>query len=207
MNPMMNLPNLLTLSRIFLIPVFAVVYLVPGEGTYIYAAALFALAAFTDWLDGYLARRLDQTTAFGAFLDPVADKLIVVTALVLLIGHHNTLWFTLPGLIIVGREIVISALREWMAEMNRRGLVAGTWLGRLKTTFQMIAMVVLLANPPSLDRPWVIIGYVLLYIAAVMTLASMVIYLRAAWPTLLSGLRGASKPGADEPVAEARDQS
>lgn len=206
MNPMMNLPNLLTLSRIFLIPVFAVVYLVPGEGTYIYAAALFALAAFTDWLDGYLARRLDQTTAFGAFLDPVADKLIVVTALVLLIGHHNTLWFTLPGLIIVGREIVISALREWMAEMNRRGLVAGTWLGRLKTTFQMIAMVVLLANPPSLDRPWVIIGYVLLYIAAVMTLASMAIYLRAAWPTLLSGLRGSSNPRPDEPGTDARDQ-
>ncbi|MDH3644840.1 MAG: CDP-diacylglycerol--glycerol-3-phosphate 3-phosphatidyltransferase [Gammaproteobacteria bacterium] len=199
----MNLPNLLTLSRIFLVPVFAVVYVIPGEGTYIFAAALFALAAFTDWLDGYLARRLDQTTAFGAFLDPVADKLIVVTALVLLIGHHHTLWFTFPGLIIVGREIVISALREWMAEMNRRGMVAGTWLGRVKTTFQMIAVVVLLANPPSFDRPWVIIGYVLLYIAAVMTLASMVIYLRAAWPTLLTGLKGGS--GATE--SEARDQA
>ena len=84
MNQMMNLPNLLTLSRIFLVPVFVVVYVIPGEGTYVYAAGLFALAAFTDWLDGYLARRLNQTTAFGAFLDPVADKLIVVTALVLL---------------------------------------------------------------------------------------------------------------------------
>lgn len=205
MNPMMNLPNLLTLSRIFLVPVFVVIYVVPGEGTYVYAAGLFALAAFTDWLDGYLARRLNQTTAFGAFLDPVADKLIVVTALVLLIGHHNTLWFTLPGLIIVGREIVISALREWMAEMNRRGLVAGTWLGRLKTTFQMIAMVVLLANPPSFDRPWVIIGYVLLYIAAIMTLASMLIYLKAAWPTLLAGLQGASNPRPADSAAGARD--
>jgi CDP-diacylglycerol--glycerol-3-phosphate 3-phosphatidyltransferase len=203
MNPMMNLPNLLTLSRIFLIPVFVVMYIIPGEGTYIYAAGLFALAAFTDWLDGYLARRLDQTTAFGAFLDPVADKLIVVTAVVLLIGHHSTLWFTLPGLIIVGREIVISALREWMAEMNKRGVVAASWLGQLKTTFQMIAMVVLLANPPSFDRPWVMVGYILLYIAAVMTLASMVIYLRAAWPTLVAGLQGASKPTA----TEARDQS
>ena len=203
MNPAMNLPNLLTLSRIFLIPVFVLVYMVPGEGTYVYAAGLFALAAFTDWLDGYLARRLNQTTAFGAFLDPVADKLIVVTALVLLIGHHHTLWFTLPGLVIVGREIVISALREWMAEMNRRGLVAGTWLGRVKTTFQMIAVVVLLANPPSFGRPWVIVGYVLLYIAAIMTLASMVIYLRAAWPTLVDGLQGASTTAA----GDARDQS
>jgi CDP-diacylglycerol--glycerol-3-phosphate 3-phosphatidyltransferase len=205
MNPMMNLPNLLTLSRIFLVPVFVIIYVIPGDGTYVWAAALFALAAFTDWLDGYLARRLDQTTAFGAFLDPVADKLIVVTALVLLIGHHKTLWFTLPGLIIVGREIVISALREWMAEMNRRGLVAGTWLGRLKTTFQMIAVVVLLANPPSFDRPWVIVGYVLLYIAAVMTLASMVIYLKAAWPTLLAGLHGASQDQALDPSIQARD--
>jgi len=192
---MINLPNLLTLSRILLIPVFAIVYVIPGEGTYVWAAGLFALAAFTDWLDGYLARRLNQTTAFGAFLDPVADKLIVVTALVLLIGHHHTLWFTLPGLVIVGREIVISALREWMAELNRRGLVAGTWLGRVKTTLQMIAVVVLLANPPSFDRPWVIIGYVLLYVASILTLVSMVNYLQAAWPTLRTGLQGPSTRG------------
>ncbi len=183
----MNLPNLLTMARILLVPIFVVVYIVPGPSTYLIASALFSLAAFTDWLDGYLARRLNQTTRFGAFLDPVADKLIVVTALVLLIGHHSSIWLTLPGIIIVGREIVISALREWMAEMNRRGVVAGTWLGRVKTTFQMIAMVVLLANPPIMDRPWVIIGYTLLYVAAIMTLWSMVIYLKAAWPTLRSG--------------------
>ena len=184
-----NLPNLLTLSRIFLVPLFVIVYVIPSEGTYFYAAALFGLAAFTDWLDGYLARRLNQTTAFGAFLDPVADKLIVVTAVVILIAHHHTLWLTLPGLVIVGREIVVSALREWMAEMNRRGVVSVGWLGRVKTVFQMVAVLVLLANPPALDRPWVMVGYVLLYIAAAMTLASMVIYLRAAWPSLLEGLR------------------
>ena len=183
----MNLPNLLTLARILLVPIFVLVYIVPGPSTYLIASALFALAAFTDWLDGYLARRLNQTTRFGAFLDPVADKLIVVTALVLLIGHHSSIWLTLPGIIIIGREIVISALREWMAEMNRRGIVAVTWLGRVKTTFQMIAMVVLLANPPIMDRPWVIIGYTLLYVAAIMTLWSMAIYLKAAWPTLRSG--------------------
>jgi CDP-diacylglycerol--glycerol-3-phosphate 3-phosphatidyltransferase len=184
-----NLPNLLTLSRILLIPLFIIVYAIPGEATYMYAAGLFALAAFTDWLDGYLARRLNQTTAFGAFLDPVADKLIVVSALVVLIAHHSTLWLTLPGLIIVGREIVVSALREWMAEMNRRGVVAVSWLGQVKTVFQMTAVLVLLANPPVFDRPWVLIGYGLVYIAAIMTMASMAIYLQAAWPALLEGMR------------------
>ncbi|MEQ8483615.1 MAG: CDP-diacylglycerol--glycerol-3-phosphate 3-phosphatidyltransferase [Pseudomonadales bacterium] len=183
----MNLPNLLTLARILLIPFFVLVYIFPGPGTYVIAAALFGLAAFTDWLDGYLARRLQQTTPFGAFLDPVADKLIVVSALVVLVGHHANLWLTMPALIIVGREIVISALREWMAEMNRRGRVSVTWIGRVKTTFQMVAIVVLLANPPGLERPLVVLGYVLLYAAALLTLWSMLIYLKAAWPTLKSG--------------------
>jgi CDP-diacylglycerol--glycerol-3-phosphate 3-phosphatidyltransferase len=149
---------------------------------------LFGLAAFTDWLDGYLARRLNQTTPFGAFLDPVADKLIVVSALVVLVAHHANLWLTLPGLIIVGREIVISALREWMAEMNRRGSVSVAWFGRVKTAFQMVSIVVLLANPPELSLLWVKIGYGLIYLAAIMTLASMIMYLRAAWPTLRVGL-------------------
>ncbi len=184
----MNLPNLLTIARILLIPIFVLVYVIPGPGTYLVAAVLFGLAAFTDWLDGYLARRLNQTTPFGAFLDPVADKLIVVSALTILIGHHASLWLTIPALIIIGREIVISALREWMAEMNRRGIVAVSWFARLKTTVQMVAIVVLIANPPVLDRPWVMTGYVLLYIAAVMTLISMALYLQAAWPTLRQGL-------------------
>lgn len=186
--PLMNLPNILTVSRILLIPVFVLIYLIPGQNTYLIAALLFGLAAFTDWLDGYLARRLNQTTPFGAFLDPVADKLIVVAALTILIGHHANLLLTLPGLIIIGREIVISALREWMAEMNRRGVIKVTWFARVKTTFQMVAIVVLIANPPLLDRPWVMAGYALLYLAAAMTLISMVLYIRAAWPTLLQGL-------------------
>lgn len=186
--PPMNLPNILTVSRILLIPVFVLIYLIPGQNTYLIAALLFGLAAFTDWLDGYLARRLNQTTPFGAFLDPVADKLIVVAALTILIGHHANLLLTLPGLIIIGREIVISALREWMAEMNRRGVIKVTWFARVKTTFQMVAIVVLIANPPLLDRPWVMAGYALLYLAAVMTLISMVLYIRAAWPTLRQGL-------------------
>ena len=183
-----NLPNIVTGARIALIPIFAVVYVLV-DSMYWLAAVLFALAAMTDWLDGYLARRLNQTTPFGAFLDPVADKLIVVTALVLLIGSHANLWLTIPGVIIIGREIVVSALREWMSEVNRRGFVAVSWIGRLKTALQMFSIIVLLANPPALERPWVIVGYVLLYAAALMTLWSMVAYLRAAWPTLLDGLR------------------
>ena len=183
----MNVPNVLTLVRIALIPVFALVYVLT-DTLYPLAAALFALAAVTDWLDGYLARRLGQTTPFGTFLDPVADKLIVVTALALLIGSHATLWLTIPGVVIVGREIVISALREWMAEMNRRGLVAVTWPTRVKTAMQMVAIFILLFNVPELNRPWVIVGLVLLYAAAIITIWSMVAYLRAAWPSLKDGL-------------------
>lgn len=183
----MNLPNILTLGRIALIPVFALVYVLT-DTLYPIAALLFALAAMTDWLDGYLARKLGQTTPFGTFLDPVADKLIVVTALVLLIGGHATLWVTIPGVVIVGREIVISALREWMAEMNRRGLVAVSWTTRVKTAMQMVAIFILLYNVPELNRPWVIVGLVLLYAAAIITIWSMVAYLRAAWPSLKDGL-------------------
>jgi len=186
----MNLPNILTLSRILLIPVFVTVYFLPGTTTYLWAAFLFGLAALTDWVDGYLARKWGQTTPFGAFLDPVADKLIVVTALLLLIDSHSNLWLTLPAIVIVGREIVISALREWMAEMNSRGVVAVSWLGRAKTTIQMVAIFLLLANPAELDRPWVLMGYALLYAAALLTLWSMINYLRSAWPMLVEGAMG-----------------
>lgn len=200
-----NLPNILTLARIGLIPVFVLVYIF-ADVLYWVAALLFALAAFTDWLDGYLARRLGQTTPFGAFLDPVADKLIVVTALVLLIGKHANIALTLAGVVIIGREIVVSALREWMAEMNRRGLIAVSWLGKAKTTLQMVAIVVLLANQPQIDRPWVIVGMVLLYIAALMTLWSMAAYLRAAWPTLLDGFKE-QNTGSPESVVSNEAQS
>ena len=184
----MNLPNIITLARILLVPVFVVIYLWPGESTYLIAATLFALAAATDWLDGYLARRLNQTTPFGAFLDPVADKLIVVSALTVLVAQHSTVWLTLPALIIVGREIMISALREWMAEMNSSVTVAVSYLGKIKTSLQMIAIAVLLALPPNSDSGLIFVGYTLLYVAALMTLWSMSVYLQAAWPTLRQGL-------------------
>ena len=119
------------------------------EWSILAAGVLFALAALTDWLDGYLARRLNQTTPFGAFLDPVADKLIVVSALIVLVTYHHTAWLTIPSLIIVGREIVISALREWMAEMNDSVAVAVSYLGKVKTTLQMVAITLLLIVPVS----------------------------------------------------------
>lgn len=188
----MNLPNIITLARILLVPIFVVIYLWPGDGTYLIAATLFALAAATDWLDGYLARRLNQTTPFGAFLDPVADKLIVVSALTVLLAQHSTVWLTLPGLIIIGREIMISALREWMAEMNSSVTVAVSYLGKIKTSLQMIAIAVLLALPPNSDSGLIFAGYTLLYVAALMTLWSMSVYLQAAWPTLRQGLATAN---------------
>ena len=152
------------------------------------AGVLFALAAITDWLDGYLARRLNHTTPFGAFLDPVADKLIVVSALIVLVTYHHTAWLTIPSLIIVGREIVISALREWMAEMNDSVAVAVSYLGKVKTTLQMVAITLLLIVPVDTQSATTTIGYVLLYLASIMTLWSMSQYLRAAWVSLKHGL-------------------
>lgn len=175
----MNFPNLLTLSRIILIPVIVAVFYLPFGWSAIASAAIFAVAALTDWLDGYLARRWNQMTPFGAFLDPVADKLMVAIALTLLIEEHHIIWLTIPAMIIIGREIVISALREWMAEMGKRASVAVSFIGKIKTTAQMVAIVLLLANPPGIGL--VNIGLGLLYLAAVLTLWSMFIYLKAAW--------------------------
>src|SRR3990167_755174 len=116
----LSAPNIVTLSRVFLIPIFIIIFYLPVSWCYVGSALIFALAALTDWLDGYLARRLSQTSAFGAFLDPVADKLLVAFALVLIVGHRHIPALALPAAIIVGREIMISALREWMAEVGKR---------------------------------------------------------------------------------------
>lgn len=175
----MNIPNLLTSMRVALIPVLVAVYLIPFKEHYWVACGIFALASVTDWLDGYLARKWNQGTPFGAFLDPVADKLLVATALVLLAQTHHNLWVTLPALVIISREILVSALREWMAEMGARGIVAVSNLGKWKTAAQMGALLILLSQPPGFT--WLVIaGYVLLIISAVLTLWSMVQYLIAA---------------------------
>lgn len=177
-----SIPNVLTLLRIVLVPVLVAVFYLPFENHLLVAAMVFGFAAITDWFDGYLARRLDQMTAVGAFLDPVADKLMVSVALVLLVERHDTLLFTLAACVIIGREIVVSALREWMAELGERTSVAVSYIGKVKTALQMIAITGLLAIDPVMNESWqLVLCYVVLYSAAALTLWSMVIYLKAAW--------------------------
>ena len=183
-----SVPNILTGLRIALIPVLvAVFYLAPIEWRYIASAFVFSIASVTDWLDGYLARKWGQLTPFGAFLDPVADKLIVAVALVLLVEVHASAILAVPALVIVSREIVVSALREWMARYSEKRGVGVSILGKIKTVCQMIAIILLLALGPIKGYA-VYVGYTMLYIAAALTLWSMVGYLRLAWPDLSSGL-------------------
>ena len=183
----MNIPNSLTVIRILLIPVFVLVFYLPFNWTHLAAAALFALGAITDWLDGYLARKLDQTSVFGAFLDPVADKLLVATALVLLVQADPRIWLAITAAVIIGREIAVSALREFMAEMGQRSQVKVATVGKVKTVAQMSAIVLMIYRIPIRDVPVYEIGFVLLVIAAGLTLWSMFVYLRAAWPSLKPG--------------------
>lgn len=182
-----NIPNALTIARICLIPVLVVVFYLPFHNHLLVAAGIFTFAAITDWVDGYLARKLGQMTAFGAFLDPVADKLMVSIALVLLVERHDTILFTLAACVIIGREIVISALREWMAELGQRTSLAVSYIGKVKTTFQMVAIIGLLAIDSTRDESWMLaLCYVMLYAAAVLTLWSMVLYLKTAWEVIES---------------------
>lgn len=181
---MTNIPNILTYLRIILIPVFAVVFFLPFDGVNVAVTAIFGLAAVTDWLDGYLARKWEQTSRFGAFLDPVADKLIVGVALVLLVQANPNFWMAIAAAVIIGREITISALREWMAEIGERAQVAVSSIGKWKTTAQMTALFMLLYHEPLLGIPMYTLGMVFLYVAVVLTLWSMFLYLKAAWPVL-----------------------
>jgi CDP-diacylglycerol---glycerol-3-phosphate 3-phosphatidyltransferase len=191
-SPILNIPNALTLLRIVLIPVLVgIAYIpfasgqvapwLPFEGRYFIAALVFLVAAITDWFDGYLARTLNQTSAFGRFLDPVADKLMVAAALIILVQWHSSnILVVMSAIIIVCREITISALREWMAELGKRASVAVSYIGKLKTALQMTSINVLLLHHPVLDQ----LGLLLLVVAAALTLWSMLVYLRAAWPYL-----------------------
>jgi CDP-diacylglycerol--glycerol-3-phosphate 3-phosphatidyltransferase len=186
----LNIPNILTLSRVALIPVFLLLaYWPPAIGInghsgsltrHIILAGLFALAAITDWFDGYLARVMNQSSAFGRFLDPVADKLMVAAALIVLVQWQPNIWMAFAAIVIISREITVSALREWMAELGNRASVAVSWVGKLKTTFQLISITVFLLNIDALMP----LSYVLLYVAVILTLWSMMIYLKAAWPYL-----------------------
>ncbi|MDP3559263.1 MAG: CDP-diacylglycerol--glycerol-3-phosphate 3-phosphatidyltransferase [Legionellaceae bacterium] len=184
MSKLTTLPNILTFTRIALIPVFVITFYLPFHWARNLAVLIFAFASFTDWLDGFLARKLKQSSSFGAFLDPVADKLLISSTLLLLVGARNIDFITLPALIIVGREIVISALREWMAEMGSRVSVAVSYIGKIKTTVQMFALLILIAYDPG-HTDLRNLGIFFLYIAAMLTIWSMIIYLNAAWPEFM----------------------
>ncbi len=178
---MWNVPNLLTLFRIFLIPVFVFCFYSTHEHARFLAAFVFWLAAITDALDGYLARKLQQSTPFGAFLDPVADKVMVAAALVLIAVDMQTLWVTIPAFLMISREIIISGLREWMAGVGRSAQVKVSDIGKWKTAVQMLALIGLIWQPVD----WIYqLGMILLYLATWLTLWSMLAYLRAAWADL-----------------------
>lgn len=186
----LNIPNILTIARVVLIPVFLLCAYWPpalgindyegGFARHMLLTSIFVFAALTDWFDGYLARKLNQTSAFGRFLDPVADKLMVAAALVVLVQWKPTVSMAFAAIVIISREITVSALREWMAELGARTSVAVSTVGKYKTAFQMIAITVFLLNWHPLE--W--IAYTLLYTAVFLTLWSMFIYLKVAWPYL-----------------------
>lgn len=181
-----NIPNVLTIIRILLIPAIVLFFYLPGKFGHSLATFVFACAALTDLFDGYLARNLNQATRFGAFLDPVADKLIVAIALVLIVAEIGKAYVAIPAVIIISREITISALREWMADIGKRTSVAVSYMAKLKTTLQMLAVGSLLFYCPKYphEAKYLVFGSIFLYIAAGMTLWSMYIYLKTAWPDL-----------------------
>ncbi len=182
----MNIPILITLFRMLAIPIFIFIYYLPTTWAHPVACMIFIFAAFTDWLDGYLARSLSQQTRLGAFLDPVADKLLVAVTLVLVVGQNYIALLALPAAIIVGREIAISALREWMAEMGKRTSIAVSFVAKVKTTLQMLSLILLIWYAPGRNLYILWAGATLLYIAAILTLWTMIIYLKIAWPDLTS---------------------
>lgn len=195
---MFNWPNVLTLVRISVIPLLVLFFYLPVWWAHLASAIIFAIACITDWLDGYLARYLKQSTKLGAFLDPVADKLMVSIALVLIVAEPTfqyvsvtnaivsipSVVITIPAAIIVARELIVSALREWMAEIGKRASVAVSSLGKVKTAVQMLALLILLYCNNATNATLVFTGYILLYVAAVLTIWSMLIYLKAAWVQL-----------------------
>jgi len=185
-----NLPNTLTWLRILMIPAIVVLFQLPYWWADPAACAAFAMAGITDWLDGYYARKYGLTTRLGAFLDPVADKLIVASALVLIVSRDPRWFVVIVAIIIIGREIAVSALREWMAEIGARGRLAVSVWGKYKTIAQIVGLSCLLFRNDLLGLPIYLIGLILTAVAAVLTLWSMVLYLRLAWPEL----RGSAGP-------------
>jgi len=180
-----NLPTWLTLARIMLIPVIVAIFYLPWNMAHVACAVVFGLAGLTDWLDGYLARKMCQTTLFGAFLDPVADKLMVSVALVLIVQADPNPWVAIAAAVIIGREITIASLREWMAEIGQRNKIEVSWLGKWKTTAQIVAIEFLLVSMDVWQDTLKTTGQLLLLVSAVLTLWSMFNYIQAALPALM----------------------
>lgn len=181
----LTVPTTITLFRIVLIPIFVVVFYLPYAWANLAAAFIFGLASVTDWIDGYLARLLKQESSFGAFLDPVADKLMVVVAIVLIVQAHPSIYIALPSIIIVAREISISALREWMAELGSSTSVQVSFVGKAKTVAQLFSLLLMIYAEPIGQIPIFQIGLGFYYLAVIFTIVSMAIYLRAAWPVIV----------------------
>ena len=182
----LNLANILTLFRIAAIPVVVLCFYSDLPNARPIAAILFGIAAVTDWIDGWVARRYGQTSRFGEFLDPVADKLMVSIVLVMLVQAEARWFEDVIAMIIIGREITISALREWMATIGERANVGVTMAGKVKTTLQMFGIAFMVYHNDMFGIPIYTVGFVLLVLAAIMTIWSMVIYLRAAWPFIVN---------------------
>ena len=179
-----TLPTAITLFRVALIPLFVVVFYLPFSWANIAATSIFFVASVSDWVDGYLARVMKQESSFGAFLDPVADKLMVVVIIILLVEAHPSIYVALPSVIIVAREISISALREWMAQLGSTTTLQVSFIGKAKTVAQMLALGFMIFSEPLMGLPIFQIGLALYYWAAFLTIASMIIYLRSAWPVI-----------------------
>ena len=178
----LNIPTYLTIFRVVLIPLFIISFYLPISYSAEITTFIFFIACVTDWFDGYLARKWNQTTRLGAFLDPVADKVLVASALVCVVEHYHTWWITIPAIVMISREIIISALREWMAEIGERASVAVSIWGKVKTTAQMFALGGLLWRQSFTME---VLAFILLYIAAALTIWSMLQYLKASKGSLL----------------------
>lgn len=177
-----NIPMAITWMRIALIPVFLWVYYLPFDWAHFFAMIVFVLAAVTDWLDGFLARRFNATSPLGAFLDPVADKLIVAVALIVIAVEYQHWIVTLAAIVIIMREMAVSALREWMAAQQLSDVVAVSKMGKYKTTFQLIALSLLIYGGSLFGVPWVTLGLIFLALATLLTVVSLLQYITAAWP-------------------------
>jgi CDP-diacylglycerol--glycerol-3-phosphate 3-phosphatidyltransferase len=182
----LNLATILTLFRIAAIPVVVILFYAPVDDARPIAAVVFGIAAITDLIDGWIARRFNQMSRFGEFLDPVADKLMVVIVLVMLVQAQSSLWEDVIAMIIIGREITVSALREWMATIGERATVKVQFSGKLKTTFQMFGIGFMVWQKPIFGIDIYHVGYILLILAAILTIYSMFAYLKAAWPSMRS---------------------